>query len=205
MWAVRELYKPLVADQPLPWWRRIGFAFGVFFRILFDGGYASALRGKAPPGVEPPVSVRAPVAESDWARNGLAAASEAMEGSDRGALVLLGLLQTEGRFVDFVQQDIAAFPDADVGAVARVVHGGCRKAISAHLRIEAIRSEPEGQPVALEPGFDPNRIKLTGKVAGAGRLRGVLRHRGWQARDVRLPTVVDPAAALVLCPAEVEL
>jgi hypothetical protein len=120
-------------------------------------------------------------------------------------LVLLSLLQTEGRFVDFVQQDIAGFPDAEVGAVARVVHGGCRKAISAHLRIEAIRSESEGQPVALEPGFDPNRIKLTGNVAGAGRLRGVLRHRGWQASDVRLPTVVDPAAVLVLCPAEVEL
>jgi hypothetical protein len=120
-------------------------------------------------------------------------------------LVLLSLLQTEGRFVDFVQQDIAAFPDADVGAVARVVHGGCRKAIRAHLRIEAIRSEPEGQSVALEPGFDPNRVKLTGKVAGAGRLSGVLRHRGWQASDVRLPKVVDPAAAQVLCPAEVEL
>ena len=202
---VRELYKPLVADQPLPWWRRIGLAFGVFFRVLFDGGYATALRGAALRGADPPVSVRAPVMGSELARNGPIPAGEASDGSDRGALVLLSLLQTEGRFVDFVQQDIAAFSDTDVGAVARVVHGGCRKAISAHLRIEAIRGEPEGQSVALEPGFDPNRVKLTGKVAGGGRLRGVLRHRGWQASDVRLPRLVDPAAALVLCPAEVEL
>jgi hypothetical protein len=199
------LYKPPVVDQLLPWWRRIGFAVGVFFRILFDGGYASALRGKASRGAESSLPVRAPVAGGDWAPNWPVRAAEPSGGSDRGALVLLSLLQTEGRFVDFVQQDIAAFPDAEVGAVARVVHGGCRKALSAHLRIEAIRSESEGQPVALEPGFDPNRIKLTGNVAGAGRLRGVLRHRGWQASDVRLPTVVDPAAALVLCPAEVEL
>jgi hypothetical protein len=92
-----------------------------------------------------------------------------------------------------------------VGAVARVVHGGCRKVLGAHVRIEAIRSEPEGQPVALEPGFDPSRVKLTGNVAGGGRLNGVLRHRGWQATDVRLPTVVDRAGALVLCPAEIEL
>jgi hypothetical protein len=59
--------------------------------------------------------------------------------------------------------------------------------------------------VSLEPGFDPQRVKLTGNVAGAGRLRGVLRHRGWQATQVRLPTLVDPDGALVLCPAEVEM
>jgi Domain of unknown function (DUF2760) len=104
-----------------------------------------------------------------------------------------------------VQQDIAAFGDAEVGAVARMVHGGCRKALGAHVPIEAIRAEPEGQRVALEPGFDPSRVKLTGNVGGGGRLDGVLRHRGWQATDVRLPTVVDRAGARVLCPAEVEL
>ncbi len=128
-----------------------------------------------------------------------------MERADGSALLLLSLLQTEGRFVDFVQQDIAGFPDGDVGAVARVVHAGCRKVLATHLHIEAIRAEPEGQSVNLEPGFDPSRVKLTGNVAGAGRLRGVLRHRGWQATEVHLPTLVDPAGALVLCPAEVEM
>jgi hypothetical protein len=93
----------------------------------------------------------------------------------------------------------------NIGAVARVVHAGCRKVLTSHLRIAAIRGEPEGQRVALEPGFDPNRIKLTGNVSGSGRLNGVLRHRGWQAIEVHLPTVVDRAGTLVLCPAEVEL
>jgi hypothetical protein len=127
------------------------------------------------------------------------------ESPDAAALVLLSLLQAEGRFVDFIQQDITGFPDGEVGAVARVVHSGCRKVIGSHLRINAIRAEAEGQRVALEPGFDPSRIKLTGNVSGKSNLSGVLRHRGWQATEVHLPTVVDRAGSAVLCPAEVEL
>jgi hypothetical protein len=194
----------------LPWWRRIGLAFSVFFRILFDVRYAASIAG-GPSAEEENVS-GPPAAEPDWEAaeaeaKALAKKAEppALPSPDAGALVLLSLLQSEGRFVDFVQQDIASYPDADIGAVARVVHTGCRKVLSSHLRIAAIRGEAEGQRVALEPGFDPNRIKLTGNVAGSGRLSGVLRHRGWQATEVHLPTVVDRAGTQVLCPAEVEL
>jgi hypothetical protein len=186
--GARELYKPRVTVS-LPWWRRIGLAFGVFFRILFDARYASSLLERLASPVEPGPPARPASAESP----------------DAAALVLLSLLQAEGRFVDFVQQDIAGFPDAEVGAVARVVHSGCRKVIASHLSIAAIRAEAEGQRVALEPGFDPSRIKLTGNVAGKSNLSGVLRHRGWQATEVHLPTVVDRTGSSVLCPAEVEL
>lgn len=197
--AARELYKPEVTALHLPWWRRIGLAFGVFFRVLFDAGYAASLAARNA-GLDSASGSRP---EDDGPRR----PSEPQKGpeSPESALLLLSLLQSEGRFIDFVQQDLGAFSDSDVGAVARVVHGGCRKVLGAHLRIEAIRNEPEGQTVALEPGFDPNRIKLTGNVGGGGRLNGVLRHRGWHATDVRLPTVVDRSGALVLCPAEVEL
>src|SRR2546429_445766 len=44
-------------------------------------------------------------------------------------LILLAAFQREGRLVDFLQQDVAAFSDEDIGAAARVVHGGCRKAL----------------------------------------------------------------------------
>ena len=192
-----ELYKPRVTVPSVPWWRRLGLAFGVFFRVLFDARYASELSGPLP--LEPAGSPSVPEPGP-----GATAPSPGADGSE-GALVLLSLLQGEGRFVDFVQQDIAAFGDAEVGAVARMVHGGCRKVLGAHLQIESIRAEDEGQRVALEPGFDASRVKLTGNVGGGGRLNGVLRHRGWQATEVRLPTVVDPAGARVLCPAEVEL
>jgi hypothetical protein len=194
------LYKPAVTPS-LSFWARIGLAFSVFFRILFDAQFAAsqaALRS----GAEPAEPQGEPF-EPSWPEP--APSPELAQGPDAGALVLLSLLQAEGRFVDFVQQDIASFPDAEVGAVARVVHAGCRKVIASHLRIAAIRGEAEGQPVALEPGFDPNHIKLTGNVTGSGRLSGVLRHRGWQATEVHLPVVVDRAGTRVLAPAEVEL
>lgn len=202
------MYKPPVTAS-LPWWSRLGLAFSVFFRILFDVAYAASIA--APPSPEDKASDR-PSTEPDWEAAEAEAKAKAakleppaLASTDTGALVLLSLLQSEGRFVDFVQQDIAGYPDGDIGAVARVVHTGCRKVLSSHLRIAAIRGESEGQRVALEPGFDPNRIKLTGNVAGTGRLNGVLRHRGWQATEVHLPTVVDRAGTQVLAPAEVEL
>ena len=207
------MYKPPVTAS-LPWWRRIGLAFSVFFRILFDVRYASSIAAQlssaGPPSSEGKTSegkgADRQSTEPDWdAAEARPKPEPAPPSPDTGALVLLSLLQGEGRFVDFVQQDIAAYPDADVGAVARVVHSGCRKVLSSHLRIAAIRGESEGQRVALEPGFDPHRIKLTGNVAGTGSLNGVLRHRGWQATEVHLPTVVDRAGTQVLCPAEVEL
>src|SRR2546428_9821798 len=34
------------------------------------------------------------------------------------ALMLLAALQREGRFIDFVRQDVAGFPDDDIGAHA---------------------------------------------------------------------------------------
>jgi hypothetical protein len=198
------LYKPDVTAH-LAWWQRLGLAFVAFFRIIFDASFAAAVAAARSAGAEPAAPL-AGAALAGAAGSPVGAASAATsERSDTAALVLLSLLQAEGRFVDFVQQDIGGFPDADIGAVARVVHAGCRKVLASHLHIAAIRGEPEGQLVALEPGFDPSRVKLTGNVSGSGRLSGVLRHRGWQATEVHLPTVIDAAGTRVLCPAEVEL
>ena len=79
--------------------------------------------------------------------------------SNEAALQLLALLQREGRLIDFLQQDVTAFADADIGAAARVVHDGCRKALAAHLEIRPVRSEREGGAVTLD-AVDPNAVKL---------------------------------------------
>ena len=107
--------------------------------------------------------------------------------------------------MDFLKQDIAAFGDSDIGAVARVVHDGCRKALETHARIEPIRSEAEGAPLELARGFDASEVKLTGRVQGEPPYRGVLLHRGWRATKLELPVPVAGHNALVLAPAEVEL
>ncbi len=200
--AAPQLYKPAVIAPTLPWYRRIGRAFEAFFSILGDGGTAA----QWPPPSLPEADARQQAASDTGLSEARAApAGIASAQLEDGALLLLAMFQGEGRFVDFVQQEIDAFSDAEVGAVARVIHAGCRKVLGSHLRIEAIRSEPEGQAVLLEPGFNPHEVKLTGNLGGGGSLRGHLRHRGWQAKDVRLPEILDRSGVRVLCPAEVEI
>jgi uncharacterized protein DUF2760 len=190
---------------PIPWWRRIGLAFGVFFRVLFDGRFATLLtRWLESADVAPSAApVAEPVEQRRSAANGsdpeIAAAMEA------GAVLVLSLLQSEGRFIDFLQQELTGFGDAEIGGVARVVHRGCGKVLHEYLQVEAIRAEPEGQRVSLAPGFDASQVKLTGNLGGSESVEGVLRHKGWRASQVRLPQLTDRRGAYVLAPAEIEL
>ena len=125
--------------------------------------------------------------------------------SDTSALQLLGLLQREARFVDFVQEDVVGYTDAEVGAAARVVHEGCRKVLGAHFSIAPVRNEPEGSRVTLAAGFDATAVRLTGNVVGQAPFTGTLGHRGWRVTEARLPQLTDDKAAAILAQAEVEL
>src|SRR5688500_11069084 len=51
------------------------------------------------------------------------------EKAHASGLFVLSVLQQDGRLIDFLQQDVAGFSDEEVGAAARVVHGGCKKAL----------------------------------------------------------------------------
>jgi len=177
----------------LPLATRVWFAWICFFRVLFDGEFAArAFRVRAPDGVEPeePKPPEPQVDEAALVR--------------AGALQLLGLLQREGRLVDFIQQDIATFDDEDVAAAARVVHDGCRRAIASHADIQPVRSEAEGGSITLEK-VDADAIKLTGNVSGSAPYSGTLRHRGWRAADFTLPRAMEGHDPTILAPAEVEL
>jgi hypothetical protein len=121
------------------------------------------------------------------------------------ALFLLSMLQREGRLIDFLQEDVAGFSDEQVGAAARVVHDGCRKVVRQYLALEPVLKDSEGASVQVPAGFDAQRIRLTGNVAGQPPFKGSLKHHGWAAREVSLPL---PPAAMdpkILAPAEVEL
>lgn len=125
--------------------------------------------------------------------------------SDTAALQLLGLLQREARFVDFLQEDTTSYSDAEIGAATRVVHEGCRKVLDEHFTIAPVRAEAEGSRVTLAEGFDATAVRLTGNVVGQAPFTGTLNHRGWQVSDVRLPQLTDTKAAAVVAQAEVEL
>ncbi|MDF2691836.1 MAG: hypothetical protein K0S65_219 [Labilithrix sp.] len=198
---------------PLPFFTRLWFAWVVFFKVLFDGVFAAKVFA---PQLEEPKAAEAPkltasepepkVVEKIVER----VVEKIVEKPHSGppptdaALQLLALLQREGRFVDFLEEDVASFSDADIGAAARVVHGGCRKALREHVKLEPVRDEEEGAKVTL-PEANPNEVKLTGNVAGKGPHTGVLRHRGWRAVSVQLPTAVSGHDARVVAQAEVEL
>ncbi len=121
------------------------------------------------------------------------------------SLALLGALQREGRLLDFLQQDVAGFADEEVGAAARVVHGGCRKVLRQYFDLQPAAAEAEGSTMTLPQGFDANQFRLTGNVSGQPPFRGTLKHHGWVAKEIRMPAVSEAVDPRILAPAEVEL
>lgn len=180
-----------------------------FFRTLFDGEFAAGVvrlrEGKPalpPPKEEEPTKKGKSEPEKPKKEKKEVVLREA--GPD-AALQLLALLQREGRFVDFVQEDMSSFSDAEIGGAARVVHDGCKKALAEHFPLEAVRGESEGSKVTLEKGFDAARVRLTGNVAGEPPYTGTLAHRGWRVTEVKLPKMAEGHDAKIVAPAEVEL
>ncbi|MCL7419639.1 MAG: DUF2760 domain-containing protein [Methylobacter sp.] len=127
------------------------------------------------------------------------------EATPDAALQLLGLLQKEARFIDFIKEDISAYGDADIGIAARVVHEGCNKAINEHFSLASVRGEQEGTKVTLQKGFDAASVRLTGNIVGAAPFTGTLVHKGWKVTDIRLPKLTQGHNAQIVAPAEVEL
>ena len=121
------------------------------------------------------------------------------------ALQLLFLLQRDARLIDFTQENLNNYSDAEIGGVARVVHEGCSKVLREHFTITPVRQETEGSRVTLNNGFDARAIRLTGNVVGQAPFQGSLSHRGWRATEVRLPKLAESHDMTVLAQAEVEL
>lgn len=197
---------PPSPKTPIPSvFRRIPLAIGAFFRILSDGQYAArvdALSQPQPPAA--PVKPTAPVPPAPVPPAPVAPAPLKMADHD-SALQLLGLLQREARLIDFTQEDLSSYSDADIGGAARVVHEGCCKVLREHFTLTPVRPEIEGSPVTLNKGFDTSAIRLTGHVVGQAPFQGTLTHRGWLAAEVHLPQLAPRHDARVLAQAEVEL
>ena len=209
-----------MTDAPISFFARLWLAIVCAFRVVVDPALAfrvRALLGAPAAGARPEAEPKAPTAEAKGpetepkasaakpAEAKTAAIAEPGEDGKRDALAFLALLQREGRLVDFLKQDIDAFGDSDVGAAARIVHAGCRKALLSHFELARIRSEAEGTAITVPAGFDGRSVKLTGNVRGSAPYRGVLRHAGWRVDSVRLPALVEGYDARIIAPAEVEL
>jgi hypothetical protein len=183
---------------------RISLAVGTFFSILGDGEFAASVlrlrNGAASAPTPAPAAAPAPSPQPKPQP-----APVLKEATPDAALQLLGLLQRDARFIDFVEEDIKNYSDADIGAAARLVHDGCRATLREHFTIRPVRDEAEGSRVTLAEGFDASSIRLTGNVVGKAPFNGSISHRGWRVDEVRLPKLTDSHNAKVIAPAEVEL
>ena len=177
-----------------PFFTRLRYAFRTFFAILvhdrIPGDVLAALTPQA--GSAAAASTPVPVATALATDDGPARAAQ-----------MLALLQRDGRLVDFLMEDITAYADAQIGAAVRDVHTGCRQALQRYLTLEPVLQQDEGSTVRLDGPADPARVKVVGN-AGSAAVSGVLRHRGWIAREIDLPQM-PPGSRFVIAPAEIDV
>ena len=126
--------------------------------------------------------------------------------SSQPAVQMLSILQREGRLIDFLQEDLSLYEDAQIGAAVRNIHQGCKSALSEYVDLKPIFDQAEGSDVTVPPGFDSRSIRLTGNVAGNPPFKGVIRHRGWRIAKIELPQPVsEQKKDWIVAPAEVEV
>lgn len=173
-------------ESPLIWGIAAVGTLLVWLLVWLAGRHAIesvADRGRAAPTTEAiePKARPTPAAQTQTAELPLGAASGA------AAVQMLSLLQREGRLVDFLQEDLSTYDDAQIGAAVRNVHAGCKQTLNQYVTVEPIFDGREGNEVTVPAGFDANAIRLTGNVVGDPPFKGVLRHRGWRVAAINLP------------------
>src|SRR5688572_14455236 len=99
---------PESSGVPPSFFARVAMAFVFFFRILFKPPFAQQLLPyRRPQGSLPPETPKPP---SEPALSPTIPA----EKLHASGLFVLSMLQREGRFIDFLQEDVAGFSDAEV-------------------------------------------------------------------------------------------
>jgi len=177
---------------------KLGLAFKSFFGVFGNAEFAKSveqlLSGKqltaetpaTPPPTPKPPAPKKPV-RSD-------------------AVSLLSALQREARLLDFLQESIADYDDAQIGAAVRDIHRDSAAVIQRMFAPAAVVADDEGASLEIPAGYDPAEFRLTGNVAGDPPHQGTLQHHGWKATRCDLPQWTGGEAAVnVIAPAEVEV
>ena len=121
-----------------------------------------------------------------------------------GALQVLSILQRDARLLDFLMEDIAGYADDQVGGAVRELHDQCRDAVARYVSLQPVIDSVEGA-FTKTPSTDPNVVKFVGNVPAQPPAGGILRHRGWRAASVDLPTPSASQDLTILAPAEIEI
>ena len=169
---------------------RISLSFRSFFSILFSGtlpsdvaqafGYSKVIPIKATP----------------------TPAAKPQSGPADGAVQILSILQRDSRLIDFLMEDISGATDEQVGAAVREVQSQSRQSLERYLKLQPVIDGVEGTYTKISD-VDSSAVKLIGNVPASGKAPGgTLRHKGWKADKVELPS--QPPGN-TLAPAEIEV
>lgn len=172
---------------------RILLAFRSFFGLLFHGSLSVDLMRDL--GLAPREAVPAP--------KPAAPPAPAVRASD-GALQMIAILQRDSRLVDFLMEDISGYADEQIGAAVRELHDQCRDALARYITLEPLIDGVEGA-YAKAPSKDPTLVKFVGKVPAKPPEGGTLRHKGWRAVKVEMPSLGVRQDAAIIAPAEIEI
>jgi hypothetical protein len=174
-------------------------AFRLFFWVLLHASKEQIARlcGKAPAVTPEPTEAPKPTPKQPPA---------AKKPARSEAITLLATLQREARFVDFMQETLTDYSDAQIGAAVRDIHRDCSAVLKRLFALKPAVEQEEGASVEIPAGFDAARWRLTGNVSGEPPFKGRLVHPGWEATICEVPTWSgNEEAAKIVAPAEVEL
>jgi hypothetical protein len=166
---------------------RILLAFRAFFAILFGHPLPKEIKTQAP-SPRPPAPAKA----------------EPQPPNPAYALQLLAILQRDSRLLDFLMEDIASFDDEQIGAAVRSLHDQARDSLARYLSLQPVIDGVEGA-YTRPATADPAAVKFIGNVPANKPEGGTLRHKGWRAAKVDLPTLNPKQDATIIAPAEIEI
>lgn len=169
--------------------------FGLAMRVLFSGKFArevsDAIGSTSTAKLEQKPAKAEPPPAPEPVRN--------------DAVTLLATLQREARLIDFLQEDISAYDDAQVGAAVRDIHRESNKVVERLFGLKPLVDQEDGTQVDV-PKNPAGRFQLVGQVGDKRPERGTLVHPGWQASKCELPKWSgSEKAAMVVAPVEVEV
>ncbi len=186
---------------------RIALAFRVFFAVLFNAVAADRMRAALDSHAAPSAdatSTSGPDTRSSAAKPAPPARPAAPARSE--AITLLATLQREARLIDFLQERLDDYSDAQIGAAVRDVHRQAGDTLRRLFDLAPVADGEEGAMIDVPAEGGAARFHLVGAVGGSGARRGALRHKGWRATRCQLPEWTgEESAKFIVAPAEVEL
>lgn len=189
----------------------LGLALGAFLKCLLNGEFAEDVQNIAlerrgcSKGVDSKENSRNSIeVKPEKSKRTIEHQKESDLGSPALALQMLAEFQKEGRLIDFLEEDLSAYEDEEIGSSVRSIHEGCKKVMDQCLVKEKIVDQEEESSVRVNADYNVHEMKLSGRVSDKFPLKGVLVHPGWRVTSFDLKKRVQ-AEQGVLAPAEVEI